>query len=87
MVELEIYARGVRAQDKLLGLDLELGAYSGLRYKVDTHHDIIFLESDNAAISLEEIGSIFRKLDLEALFVGQTHTLAPSQTATQLLEP
>lgn len=87
MVEVEVYARGVRAPDKLLGLDLELGAYPRLRYKVDTHHDIIFLESDDRAVSLEEIGSVFRKLDLEALFVGQTHSVARSRSATQLLEP
>jgi hypothetical protein len=87
MVEIEVYARGLRAPDKLLGLDLELGAIPGLRYKVDALHDIIFLESDDPAISLEEIGSIFRKLDLEARFVGQTHSVAHSQSATQVILP
>lgn len=87
MVEIEVYAKGVRAPDKLLGLDLELGAMPGLRYKVDSLHDIIFLESDDPAISLEEIGSIFRKLDLEARFVGQTHSVKQSQSATQVIGP
>ena len=87
MIELEIYAAGVRAPDKLMGLDLELGAIPRLRYKVDTLHDIIFLECDDPAISLEEISSIFRKLDLEARFVGQTHSVARSQTATQVIGP
>lgn len=87
MVEIEVYAHGLRAPDKLLGLDLELGAIPGLRYKVDALHDIIFLESEDPAISLEEIGSIFRKLDLLARFVGQTHSVARSQTATQVIGP
>lgn len=85
MVELQIYAAGVRAPDKLMGLDLELGAIPGLRYKVDTLHDIIFLESDDATISIEQMRSIFNKLDLRARFVGQTHRVARSQSATQLI--
>ena len=87
MVEIEVYARGLRAPDKLLGIDLELGAIPGLRYKVDTLHEINFLESDDPAISLEEIGGIFRKLDLNALFVGQTHSVAHSLSATQVIAP
>ncbi|MFZ9933238.1 MAG: hypothetical protein ACO3J2_06050 [Chthoniobacterales bacterium] len=87
MVEIEVYARGLRAPDKLLGLDLELGAIPGLRYKVDALHDIIFLESDHAAFSLEEIAGIFRKLELEARFIGQTHSVARTQTATRVIGP
>ncbi|MEY3481125.1 MAG: hypothetical protein RIQ71_1900 [Verrucomicrobiota bacterium] len=85
MVEIEVYAKGLRAPDKLLGLDLELGAVPGLRYKVDAPHDIIFLESDDPAISLEAIAGIFRKLDLQARFVGQTHSVAQTLTATQVI--
>ena len=85
MIELEIYAAGVRAPEKLMGLDLELGAIPGLHYKVDTLHDIIFLESDDPALSLEDIRSIFNKLDLEARFVGQSHSGARTKSATQLI--
>lgn len=87
MIELEVYAAGLRAPDKLMGLDLELGAIPGLRYKVDTAHDVIFLESDDPELSLEEIRSIFNKLDLQARFVGQTHTIAKSASATQVIRP
>ncbi len=87
MIELEVYAAGLRSPDKLMGLDLELGAIPGLRYKVDTLHDLIFLESEDPALSLEEIGSIFNKLDLQARFVGQTHTIAKSASATQVIRP
>jgi hypothetical protein len=87
MVELQVYAAGLRAPDKLMGLDLELAAIPGLRYKADTLHDMIFLESDDPSISLEEIRSLFNKLDLRARFVGQTHSVARSQSATQVIRP
>jgi hypothetical protein len=85
MIEIEVYAEGLRSPDKLMGLDLELGAVAGLRYKVDTLHDIIFLESDELLPSLEEIRSIFSKLGLQARFVGQTHSAARSTSATRLI--
>lgn len=87
MVELQVYAAGVRAPDKLMGLDLEIGAWPGLRYKVDTLHDMIYLESDDPDLSLEGIRSIFNKLDLRALFVGQTQSVAASPAATQPIRP
>jgi hypothetical protein len=40
MIELEIYAPGVRTLEKILELDHELEALPGLRYKVDPNHDI-----------------------------------------------
>ncbi len=87
MMELEVYAAGLRAPDKLMGLDLELGAIPGLRYKVDTLHDLMFLESDDPDLSLQEIDSIFNKIGLKARFVGQTYTVAKSASATQVIRP
>jgi hypothetical protein len=48
---------------------------------------MIYLESDDPALSLEEIRSIFNKLDLQALFVGQTYKVASSPSATQPIHP
>jgi hypothetical protein len=87
MVEVQVYAAGIRAPDKLMGLDLELGAIPGVRYKADTLHDMIFLESDDPAISLEGIRCIFNKLDLQARFVGQTYPVAHTHPATQVIRP
>lgn len=87
MMEIEVYAAGLRSPDKLMGLDLELGAIPRLRYKVDTLHDVMFLESDETIPSLEEIRCIFSKLGLQALFVGQTHRAARSSTATRVIRP
>ena len=44
MIELEVYAAGVRNPEKMMALALELDVISGLRYKVDTNHDIIYME-------------------------------------------
>jgi hypothetical protein len=87
MVELQIYAAGLRAPEKLMGLDLELGAIPGVRYKADAPHDMIFLESDDPHLAVENIRGIFEKLDLEARFVGQTYPAAPNPSATQGIRP
>jgi hypothetical protein len=87
MVEFKIYAAGLRSPDKLMGLDLELAAINGLHYKVDTLHDIIFVESENPDLSLKELECIFAKLGLKPRFVGQTHSLPQSPSATQLIRP
>lgn len=87
MVEFQIYAAGLRSPDKLMGLDLELAAINDLHYKVDALHDIIFIESENSDLSLKELECIFAKLGLKSLFVGQTHALPQSPSATQLIRP
>jgi hypothetical protein len=87
MVEFEVYAAGLRAPEKLLGLDLELGALPAVHYKVDTLHDIVYLESEDPTISLEQIRGIFKKLELNAHFVGPVRTVSKDGTATQLLDP
>jgi hypothetical protein len=42
MVELELYAAGVRELNKVLELDHQLPTIAGLRYKVDSNHDLVF---------------------------------------------
>jgi hypothetical protein len=70
MVELEVYAAGLRSPDKMMGLALELDAILGLRYKIDTNHDIVYLEFGAEPLSLADITAIFNKYDLKACFVG-----------------
>lgn len=87
MVEFEVYAAGLRAPEKLVGLDLELGALPSVHYKVDTLHDIVYVESEDETVSLEQIRSIFGKLELRAHFVGPVRTVSSSPSATRPLEP
>ncbi len=70
MIELEIYAAGVRDLDKILELDRVLEAIPGLRYKVDSNHDIVYLEADEPRFSVEEILNAFGRIGLTPKVVG-----------------
>jgi hypothetical protein len=70
MIELEIYAAGLGDLNKILELDHQLEPISGLRYKVDRNHDLVYLEIDGPIITFREIRAIFRKLGLDPRFIG-----------------
>lgn len=83
MSELEIYAAGVRQPEKMLGLALELDVIPNLCYKVDTNHDIVYMEFGGGVPSASILESIFKKLGLRALFVGQLPPEENSPKKTQ----
>jgi hypothetical protein len=85
MFEIEIYARGLREMGKILELDRQLVEITGLRYKVDTNHDIVYLEFDEPTLSIREIRAIFLKLGLEPLFIGPVPPELQSRTKTERL--
>ena len=85
MIELEVYASGLRDLNKILELDHELEAIPGLRYKVDRNHDLVYLELDEPTITLREIRAIFRKQNLEPRFVGAIPPQLRPRTKTQPL--
>lgn len=70
MIEVEVYAAGVRSPERMMALALELETLHGLRYKVDTNHDIVYMEFDRQAPDLVSLKSIFHKAGLQARFVG-----------------
>ncbi|MGH8046280.1 MAG: hypothetical protein ACREKL_03455 [Chthoniobacterales bacterium] len=70
MIEVEIYAAGVRAPEKMMALALELDTLTSIRYKVDTNHDIVYMEFAGHAPSLPSLKSLFSKAGLDAKFVG-----------------
>ena len=86
MLELEVYAAGVRDLNKILELDIELGAIEGLHYKVDRNHDIVYMELEGPTVTFREIRAIFRKLALEPKFVGAIPAELRPKTKTQLLD-
>jgi hypothetical protein len=86
MLELEVYAAGVRDLGKILELDIELGTIPGLHYKVDRNHDIVYMELEGPTVTFREIRSIFRKLGLDPKFVGAIPAELRPRTKTQLLE-
>jgi hypothetical protein len=85
MLDLEVYAAGVRDVNKVLELDHELEAVAGLRYKVDRNHDLVYLELDEPTVTFREIRAIFRKLGLEPRFVGAIPSELRPKSETQLL--
>jgi hypothetical protein len=85
MLELEVYAAGVRDLNKIMELDMELEAIPGLRYKVDRNHDIVYMELDEPTVTFREIRATFRKLGLEPKFVGAVPPELRPKTKTQLL--
>ena len=86
MFEVEIYARGLREMGKILELDRQLVEIAGLRYKVDTNHDIVYLEFDEPGLSVRELRAIFLKLGLEPLFIGAIPPELQARTKTQRLD-
>ena len=85
MIELEVYAAGVRDLNKILELDHQLEAVAGLRYKVDSNHDLVYLELAEPTISFREIRATFRKLGLDPRFVGAVPPELRPKMETQLL--
>ena len=86
MIELEVYAAGLRNPEKMMALALELDVISGLRYKVDTNHDIIYMEFTESVPTLSTLKSVFIKTGLEAKFVGQLPQEINSKKSTQRIE-
>jgi hypothetical protein len=85
MIELEVYAAGLRDLNKILELDHQLEAIPGLRYKVDRNHDLVYLELDEPTITFREIPAIFRKLGLDPRFVAAIPPELRPRTKTQPL--
>jgi hypothetical protein len=85
MLELEVYAAGLRDLNKILELDHQLAAIPGLRYKVDRNHDLVYLELDQLTITFREIRAIFRKLALDLRFIGTIPAELRPKTKTQPL--
>ena len=85
MIELEVYAAGLRDLNKILELDHELEAIPGLRYKVDSNHDIVYLELEEPTITFREIRAIFKKLGLDPRFIGAIPPELRPKTKTRLL--
>lgn len=72
MIEVEIYAPGVRTEAAMMQLRNQMDHFPRVRYKVDARHDIVYFEIDRPGdLSQQEIDQIFDAIDLQARFVGQ----------------
>ena len=85
MIELEVYAAGLRDLNKILELDHQLAAIAGLRYKVDSNHDLVYFELDEPTVNVREIRAIFVKLGLDPRFIGAIPPELRSKSKTEPL--
>ena len=85
MIEIEIYARGLGEMSRIRELNRSPVEIGGLRYKVDTNHDIVYLKFNEPTLSVREIRAIFPNLGLQPLFIGAISTELQSRTKTERL--
>jgi hypothetical protein len=72
MIELEVYARGLRRESNILQIRNQMDMLPRVRYKIDTHHDLVYFEIDDPKdMSLRQIHAIFAEIGLIPRFVGQ----------------
>jgi len=72
MIEIEVYAPGLRSESNLLELRGQMDLFPQIHYKVDTHHDLVYFELDRpATVTLQELTEVFTNIGLEPRFVGQ----------------
>ena len=83
MIELEVYAAGVRDPEKILELEHALEVLPGLRYKIDANHDVVYMDMDQPTVDLEELKKLFRRAGLDAKFVGSVPPEMSKKAKTQ----
>lgn len=72
MIELEVYACGLRREDYVLQLHNQMNLMPKVRYKVDVHHDLVYFEIDDPAeVTQTQLAQVFEAIGLEPRFVGQ----------------
>jgi len=72
MIEIEVYAKGLRAESAQIELRAQMDLLPDIRYKVDTYHDLVYFEIDAPqSVSLRRLNDIFTCIGLEPRIVGQ----------------
>lgn len=87
-IEVEVYAPGLREQGRVLQLSHQMDLLPGLRYKIDTHHEMVYFEADQLdGLSQQGIAGIFESIGLHPRFVGDVSQVLPltSPSGTQPL--
>ena len=85
MIEVEIYAPGLRSESAMMQLRNQMDSFPRVRYKVDARHDLVYFEIDRPGdITQQEIDQIFDAIDLSPRFVGQIPVEMKSGITTPL---
>ncbi len=76
MIELEIYAPGLRDDTTLMQFRDQMDLLPKVRYKVDTHHDLVYFEiSEPGLVTLDQLTETFTSIGLAPRIVGQVPDL------------
>ncbi|MES2594770.1 MAG: hypothetical protein V4662_05525 [Verrucomicrobiota bacterium] len=72
MLEIEIYAPGLRQESRLMEFCSQMDMQPQVRYKVDTNHDLVYFEIDDpAGVTLDQLTECFTAIGLAPRIVGQ----------------
>ncbi|GEP41294.1 hypothetical protein [Brevifollis gellanilyticus] len=72
MLEIEIYAPGLRQESRLMEFCSQMDLQPQVRYKVDTNHELVYFEIDDpAGITLDQLTENFTAVGLAPRIVGQ----------------
>jgi hypothetical protein len=88
MIELEVYARGLRKEQHILELTNQMAMLPKVRYKIDQHHDLVYFEIDDPRdVSLRQLNDLFTHIGLIPRFVGHLpENLRRGDETTRLTE-
>lgn len=86
MIELEVYVVGLRDSDNILKLGHQLEALPGVRYQVDSNHDIIYFEMDEPIVTLSQLTGAVERVGLAPRIVGEIPSDLEIGTRTQKIE-
>ena len=87
MIELEVYAKGLRSESTLMEFHSQMDLMPAVHYKVDTHHDLVYFEIESGAqVSLRVLNETFTNIGLIPRIVGQVPAgLEEGHSGTQRL--
>ncbi len=72
MIEVEVYARGLRKDENLLQLGHQMDLLPKVRYKIDREHDVVYFEIDDPMhASQQQLDEVFTSIGLTPRFVGE----------------
>ena len=87
MIELEIYAKGLRSESALMEFHSQMDLMPVVHYKVDTHHDLVYFEiQPGSGVTLRILNDAFTHIGLMPRIVGQVPVgLTEGHSGTQRL--
>lgn len=72
MIEVEVYARGLRKESNQMQLRHQMDLLPKVRYKIDVRHDLVYFEIDTPEdATYAQLDEVFTSIGLVPRFVGE----------------